>query len=943
MKRYRNLGGDSGIVAYEDGADFIRVQFSDGSIYLYNYTTPGANDVEHMKQLAETGQGLNSFISRVVMNELQYPGARWWKFDFHTHTPKSMDFNDKKMTPESWLKAFMEKKIDCVAITDHNSGGWIDILQEELKKIEDREPHWYHPLYLFPGVEISAHGNVHVLAIFGCNKNKSDIDNLLDAVNYQGTKGDSNGVTTKSLTEVVDEIAERGGIPLPAHTDKTRGLFKELEGLTLQQILENENIDAMELCDSNYQKPQLYTDEKVQWTEIKGSDTHSCNDPTFGTFTWIKMDKPSIEGLKLALRDGDASVNRIMNENPNDLPEYFIKSLEVSKAKYIGRPEPLNCRFSPFLNTIIGGRGSGKSTLLEFMRLALQRDTDLHKALKMESRKYFDVDMEEDGSLLIEDSKISLTYCKGKVQYRLNWSHNPDYPLLEEEKDGIWSSCAGEIKSLFPVRIYSQKEIFELAKEPSALIEIIDEAPAVEAARLKTQNKNLVNRYKQIEGRQRELNNKISQENKLRGELNDQARQIEQIEKSGHKEVLQNYRERQKQLNELDSLESKWKEMCDQLLETLEKITPSDFYQELFSENKDILSDLKRTNDKWSSIHSKLKKLRKEAKSIITEWQAEKDVAPWMQDLESDIDRYEQSRSDLEQQGIDPDKYHLLLTQQKSIQKELDLIDEYQSLQRTLESEKKEVFDQIRANRKALSKKRQEFLTSVLHDNQFVSIEVLPFGEEWDEIENKIRYILQCPDRFDRDFEGLKKIYEQGNGDKIKETINAIRNGDREAEHRSFTTRLQALSPESIIDLNLWFPEDNLKITFGPNQQPIKRGSPGEKAAALLAFILSYGDEPLLLDQPEDDLDNELIYDLIVRQLRETKTKRQVIVVTHNANIVVNGDAEMVLPLVVRNGQTYVQQPASIQEKEVREAICNILEGGEKAFEQRYKRIHLGD
>ena len=134
-----------------------------------------------------------------------------------------------------------------------------------------------------------------------------------------------------------------------------------------------------------------------------------------------------------------------------------------------------------------------------------------------------------------------------------------------------------------------------------------------------------------------------------------------------------------------------------------------------------------------------------------------------------------------------------------------------------------------------------------------------------------------------------------------------------------------------------------MKITLDPNRKPMELGSPGERAAALLAFILSYGDEPLLLDQPEDDLDNELIYDLIVKQLRKTKSKRQVIVVTHNANIVVNGDAELVLPLEVVEGQTYVQHPASIQQKKVRESICNILEGGEQAFEQRYRRIHLGD
>ena len=520
----------------------------------------------------------------------------------------------------------MDAGIDCVAITDHNSGGWIDDLKKVLKDIKDiksKNPDWYKPLYLFPGVEISVDGNVHILAIFGCDKDKSHIDELIGAIDYQGTKGDTNGVTRKSIIDVVDEIAKRGGIPIPAHADTKRGLFK-LEGQTLENALKNEKIYAMELRDSNYQKHQLYIDKKLQWTEIIGSDVHDFSQETFGTFTWVKMDEPSIEGLKLALQDGDASVNRNMNENPNKLPNNFIEKLEISNAKYIGRAETLECNFSPFLNTIIGGRGTGKSTLLEFMRLALQRDKDIHKELKMESRKYFDVDMEEDGSLLVEDSKISLTYFKGKVQYRLNWAHDQDYPSLEEEKDGVWRSCDGEIKSLFPVRIYSQKEIFELAKEPSALIEIIDEAPAVDAARLQMQNKNLVNRYKQIEGKQRELSDKISQENKLRGELNDHARQIEQIEKSGHKEVLQNYRERQKQLNELDSLENKWKEMCDQLLETLEKITPSDFYQELFSENNDILWDLKRTNDKWSPIHNKLKELGKEAESIITEWQTEK-------------------------------------------------------------------------------------------------------------------------------------------------------------------------------------------------------------------------------------------------------------------------------------------------------------------------------
>ena len=879
------------------------------------------------------------------MNEQQFAGARWWKFDFHTHTPASTDFKDRDgMTHESWLKAFMDKEIDCVAITDHNSGEWIDGLKKELAKLEENKPNWYRPLYLFPGVEISANGGVHILAIFGCDKNKGDIDGLLGAVGYSGTKGASDAVTDKSITKVVDEIAKWEGLPILAHVDQKKGVFSQLQGSTLEQVLENRSIYAMELRDSNNPKPQLYMDKKVQWAEVNGSDTHSFSDDRFGEFTWIKMDEPSIDGLELALIDGGASVKRDMDKDPRRHAECLIEALEISKAKYIGRSEPLNCQFSPFLNTIIGGRGSGKSTLLEFMRLVLQRCEDMPKTLQEERRQYFNV--EEEDSLLIKDSKISLIYRKGEVHYRLNWSAKANCFSLEENKDSTWTACPGEIKSLFPVRIYSQKQIFELAKNPRALIGIIDEAPEVDAGTIKAQHRELVNQYKQIEGEQRELNEKITRKNRLRGEYHDLTRQIEQIEKSAHATVLRNYRKREQQLSEFNNLESEWEEMSQRLAETREGIAPAHFNEQHFSEHTDILSVLRETNKKWLAIRDKLSALEREAQSVITDWHAEKNAATWMQTLDTDMEQYESLSTELEQQGIDPGRYPQLLTQQKSIQKELDLISGYQLREKELEAEKRVVFEQIAENRRTLTEKRQEFLTGVLKGNQAVSIEVKPFGEDWDGIEEDIRGILQCQDRFDKDIDNLKDIY-QGNGghgiEKLKEAIKGIRNGERAVEDKRFTKLLKSLTQESVIDLILWFPRDDLKITFGPNRQPIEQSSPGQKNAALLAFILSYGDEPLLLDQPEDDLDNELIYSLIVRQLRETKSRRQVIVVTHNANIVVNGDAEMVLPLKVECGATRVRRAASIQKKEVRDAICDILEGGQQAFEQRYKRIHLGD
>ena len=572
----------------------------------------------------------------------------------------------------------------------------------------------------------------------------------------------------------------------------------------------------------------------------------------------------------------------------------------------------------------------------------LRRDKDIPEALEEENRKYFSVG--EVDSLLIEDSKISLIYNRNQVRYRLNWSAKAMHPSLEQDKDGTWQPCEGEIKSLFPVYIYSQKQIFELARNPRALIDIIDEAPEVDAEKLKTQAAELVNRYKQIEARQRELNDKIAQKSRLRGELADTVRQIELIEKSGHKAVLQNYRQRQQQLNELDNLESKWREICNQLLQARDNFVPPVFNMEQFTEDTDILSSLEMTTQKWEDIQGELTKLGEKAQSVIAEWQIGKNEAAWMQVLKSDMAQYEQLRSELENRGIDPKRYPMLLAQQKRRHRELDLIDEHKARYQELETEKQDMFEQIRKSRETLSKKRQKFLSSVLQDNQLVNIKVQPFGEDWEGIENEIRRILQCQEGFDKDIKRLKGIYNE-NGDrnieKLKEEVRGIYNGEKRAKDNRFTSRLKSLPQESLSDLYLWFPGDDLKVTFGPKNQLIEQGSPGQKTAALLAFILSYGDEPLLLDQPEDDLDNELIYDLIVQQLRKTKSRRQVIIVTHNANIVVNGDAEMVLPLEVAEGETRVQQAASIQKEKIRQAICDILEGGERAFERRYKRIHL--
>ena len=173
------------------------------------------------------------------MQSRRWSGARWWKCDLHTHTPASADYGNgssratcRNISATDWLLDYMRAGIDCVAVTDHNSGAWID----ELKKAQDdlnlARPNGYRPIHVLPGVEISVSGGIHLLAILGTEKSTADVDSLLGAVGYDSTKGRTDGETKQSFIEVAEAIARAGGIAIPAHVDKPKGLLRGLSGVS---------------------------------------------------------------------------------------------------------------------------------------------------------------------------------------------------------------------------------------------------------------------------------------------------------------------------------------------------------------------------------------------------------------------------------------------------------------------------------------------------------------------------------------------------------------------------------------------------------------------------------------------------------------------------------------------------------------------------------------
>lgn len=918
------------------------------------------------------------------MNEWTWNGARWWKFDFHAHTPASSDYGRghqqqelRQHSPKDWLLAYMRAEVDCVAVTDHNSGEWIDRLNAALEELKADAHSEYRELFLFPGMEISVHGGVHLLAILDPSKASTDIDALRGAVGYQGTPGQSDGVTVKSFVEVVQEVASAGGIAIPAHVDADNGLFRVASGTTLQQALDCSEIFAMELYNLNAQLPQVYVDKSLNWTKVLGSDAHHPSGNSGqrfpgSHFTWIKMGRPDIKGLRLALLDGSLSVIRSdkASDNPNKHAASALDSIEVSQARYMGRSRSFTIKFNPWFNAIIGGRGTGKSTSVEFLRMALRRKDELPKALQPEFEQYEQIYKDrEDSGLLTPNAAIKVIYRKEGAWFRIQWNPTGSLEPIERKIDGQWQKAEGDIQQRFPVRIYSQKQVFQLAKSPQALLKVIDKAPRVGHDAWSKKWKAEQSRFLSLRAKAREVEAGLAEESRLRGELDDVKRKLAIFEQAGHAEILKSFQKTIRQQRDAEAWEESWTGAGARLREIADELVPdplvgSSFDSDSASDNE-LIGHAARTHGRLAEIREGVKDLASQADEVVSDWGNSKDASSWKRDLDAAAQAYRKLQDNLAREGAgNPAAYGEFVQNRQTIEQQLKELDERKRQVGALNSEADACLQHLLKIRRELTASRRSFLRKVLSDNGYVRIQVVPYAAR-ENVENDFRQLLQKTDgSFGKDIgspngEGLLgKVYgtntdatsTEENLANIKDTIRKITLNQYDSgtlADQRFATHVRKLPPETIDRLDLWFPEDSLEVQYCATDderdfRPIEAGSPGQKTAALLAFLLSYGEEPLILDQPEDDLDNHLIYDLIVTQLREVKRRRQVVVVTHNANIVVNGDAELVVALAARRGETQQECGGSLQEQPVRDTICEVMEGGREAFEDRYRRIALG-
>ena len=895
-----------------------------------------------------------------------WPGSRWWRVDLHAHSPESKDFRrarDDEKDWSGWITAAVEAGLDAVAITDHNTAGAISEIQSAAESLPGV------PIF-FPGVEITASDGVHLLVLMDPVFGEGHVEDLLSRV---GIAVDDRGTQLARSKLSVEKILEEVGVDaliLGPHVNGPKGILAVHEGQQRLAVLRDSRLAAVEIDPDRDLDESWLDGSKAEVgrriSRVWSSDAHEFEE-LGRRFTWVKMTRPDIEGLGLALMDGSDSLKPATSAEPGDPNshhgEMLIEEISVSNARFMGRPEPMVVRFNPWLNAIIGGRGTGKSTLVDFCRKTLRLDSELDGSGTGDEgslRRIFDRRLPVPPTrgregLLAENTHVEVIYRKHDERFALSWSPSGGTPSISRLSEEGRTPEEGSVSERFPVRIYSQKQLFAMAQDLGALLTVIDKSPHVQAAERNREIAHLKSRHLSLRAQARTAAARAEGLSARRAALSDVQHKLDFLQEGDQARQLSEYRRRRQQDDTWQAVVSAARQSVRAVAEGAEQLSVADLDLGTAGSDEDPpQEDLEKAHEALSRAVAGLRGLVldtvDDAQRQIEQILAGEHIRRWQAALEASEEGFREASAQLADRGIrSPGEYRSLVADAARLRREVDGLEREGSRAQELEREAALTLELYRARREDLSRVRSEFAAEATRE--VIRVEVIPL-ENHRGLRDELMGILGT-DRFDADRRALAERIRPGPGkawswDHLNALVSDIRKfqaDESEAwatEDWRFEAALKRVAPEGIDRLALYCPGDNVRVSFRDPQRgwrPLTQGSPGQQTAALLAFVLSHGEEPIILDQPEDDLDNTLIYDLLVSQLKEAKLKRQVIVVTHNPNIVVHGDAEFVLSLEAGDGRSRKACEGGLQERKVRDTICEVMEGGREAFASRYRRI----
>lgn len=925
-------------------------------------------------------------------------GAHFHRADLQVHSPRDGNWKGSRPSTDAereayardFIAACRDKGLQAVAITDHHDVAFIDVIREAARAelLPDGSPVPGHAqIVVFPGVELTLSVPCQALLLLDADFPADRLNDVLTVISVTQSdpaaqKSDDPVAiphidSLQKLHETLDQNDWLRGkyIVLPNVTDGGHQTLirKGMQQNYISMPCHGGYTDgaASKLGNSNR---AILAGEASEWGNkrvavIQTSDARDREFKTLGVHsTWIKWSEPSAEALRQAFL---AQESRISLESP-DLPDVVVTRMSVSNSKFMG---PIELELNPQYNAVIGGRGTGKSTCLEYLRWAMCDQPAQPQAAD---------EIPDHASR--RDRLISQTLepLDASVDVHLEVNGIAHVVRRYAKSKEVWISVAGgefeqttpeDVRALLPVQAYSQKQLSSVGVRLEELRRFITAPIREQLDALQTREQGAIAKVREnfvVLQRQRALTRSTARDELLIKSIDEQAVKLREglggISDADKAVLAQKpgFDAGQKRVDTWTRRAERISEAADEFLELVARVEgefPATADHSEVSEKQLIEAIEAAVKKQVAAVKAQaqtavdgatqLEELARNG-SEVQAWNKKRDAFDVK--YKAATERSTAHKSKLDQLAeIDKRKKEL----QAALDKNKDELNSLKNAQeahanlrsdwRSLQSERS---DLVQARCEALTELSSGLIRakternagfddfearfkSAIGGSNVRSAKVEAFIERVSKADDPLVALHSSLD----DLEAV--VLTKDDPGSAPKSVQSELNTFSDAEIAKMAERL---TPEALLDLSLISIEDRPEFEYRTKDGEyiaFDDASAGQQATALLGALLSQSGPPLVIDQPEEDLDSQVILD-VVDKIWQAKRRRQLIFSSHNANLVVNGDAELVVCCDYRvagdqsGGKIKLQ--GAIDNPDMRDEITVVMEGGERAFKLRKEK-----
>ena len=871
-------------------------------------------------------------------------GSEWRKWDLHIHTASSYDAYKGDDSDKLLAKAVCENELAAIAITDH-----FIIDKDRITNIRGLLP----STTIFPGVELrtdKGDTNIHVILIFSDQIDLNTLSEDFNVFKRDAKNPDNNDKIYWDYNDIC-AFAQKHNALISIHAgSKDKGVDTQISNaLPINQAVKEEFAKTVSIFevgkekDIDDYKKYVFPDIKSTKPLIICSDSHDPRNYHPAHQLWIKSD-PTFNGLKQIIYEPDERVC-ISDYRPQEkAPYHIIDSISISDDLF----QKDEIVFNKNLTCIIGGKSTGKSILLHNLARAIDPDQVSENSDISLGRRKTDKD-KKALTLEIESSKLDVKWGNGKSGENQSIIYIPQSYLNRLADSSQETTRIDELVERVLLK-RTDTDGNKLQKQKDALIQSLNDK--------KTENTNTVLEIVRLNESIKQLKSQISE---LGGR--------DSVEKEIHRLKT----ERDAIAKELNITEEDIKKY-DQAVST---ITAKEAFVEEISKEIKSISSLSSVVQSSIDLSSFSKETEEQIEAIVQKIIGEANRT-WNVQKEQLIAFLSEKLKIAEKECV------AALATRDSLKGKIESSNHIKELAQKI-SDEEAVLQTIISKEKVLNDEQEKQDIAISN----ISSSCVDFKKDYEDYacyisenantdDSGLTYEVLIPLRVDDFLNKWRELFRENNPQNrklidtetfsdsafTKELLAEIIKKDLSGE---LTTLKAGENTENTLRsiLTDWY---NIKYVVKMGDDSVNVMSPGKKALVLLQLLIDLDetDCPILIDQPEDDLDNRSIFEQLIPFIKKKKAVRQIIVVTHNANIVIGADAEEVIianqngtdspnkdsvhfsyrsgsiendyPLLKENGSV---EDGILAKQGIQQNICDILEGGEKAFEKRKNKYNL--